>query len=163
MSKNGSPKTKRPSWWLFIVGGLGLVLALFIVTQVAGVFYAIIFPAPPPLPAEVTQLSHESNGHGVDEWLYGTDVDPCDILAYYQDRSNSCRVSDGVCGSNPIDVNAPGQHVARCSGMTSFSIFGMRWSVNIATGYTSESGGRTQFQLQREVLWSGGAIPTSTP
>jgi hypothetical protein len=144
-----------------LLSALGLILAIYIATQVLGVLYGIVFPPSAPLPAKAHEISHKNLAHGVDEWVYGTDQSGCEVLAYYQEHGGTCRVAPMNCGADIVaDVNTPGQHVAICSGESQFSIFALRWEVNIATGYRAN--GLTQFNLMREIFWTG-EVPRPTP
>jgi hypothetical protein len=169
-NKSGSPKPnaeqsdkiviRRPRLVL-LLGGVVLLLLFYIGTQVFGVLYGIVFPAQPPLPPDVHEITHENADYGFDTWLYGTDQDACEVVAFYATEGGRCLLSPGYCNTGTvIEVDTPGQHVARCSGEQEFSIFAMRWNAIIATG--DEFAGKTQFRLEREVFWSG-SIPKPTP
>jgi len=140
---------------LLLISVVAVIFALFIGTQVIGVLYAIVYPAQPPLFSDSRELRHTSDSYGVDEWLYATDEDACEVLSFYQAEAETCRVSPNDCSSG-----LPNQNVARCTGEKSFSIFAMKWEVNISTGdRTSE---KTIFSLSREIFWTG-SIPQSVP
>lgn len=149
---------------LLVIGGAALLLLLYLSTQVIGVLYAIVFPPLPPVPAEVRELRHENEDYGVDQWLYASDLEACEVVRFYQRLTDSCVIAPGRCGAgSEIDIQTPGQHIARCYGDQYFSIFAMRWRVNIATGNpNSEASGSTEFSLEREVYWTG-SIPQPTP
>jgi hypothetical protein len=150
-------------WKIIVLGVIALVLAVVIGTQVIGVLFVILFPPAPPLPANVTLVSHSNADYGVDEWLYTSNQNVCDVLIFYMERGGQCRIAPLQCGDNRTDdetltgVDSSGQHIARCVGETTTSIFAMRWQAVIATGSTPET--RAQFRLQREIFWSGQVPP----
>jgi hypothetical protein len=145
---------------LLALGAAALALAVFVATQVIGVLFAIVSPAAAPLPPDVTELRHENTTYGVDDWLYGTDHDACEILEFYRENGGTCQAAPFMCGEDVVlDVTSAGQNVGSCSADVEFSIFSMRWEVNIATGYRSD--GVTQFRLSREVFWFGSPPPRS--
>lgn len=159
-SREGRPVSLK----LILIGVLALVLAILIATQVIGVLYAIIFPPPPPVPADSTLTSHASSDYGVDEWLYTSKQDSCIVLDYYIAQGGVCRRSPGVCGqSTETETGGSGsnQHIARCVGITDFSIFALRWQAVIAS--TTRADAPTEFRLEREIFWSGGVPPLLEP
>jgi hypothetical protein len=142
---------------LLVLGAVALVLAVYIGAQVIGVLYGIIFPPPPPVPSNVTELTHTNEAHGVDDWLYGVDVPGCAVVKFYVDNGATCVIAPTMCNSQDTpSPNTPGQHVATCTGQSKFSIFAMKWEATIAEGYTTQ--GQTHFRLLREVYWTG-AVP----
>ncbi len=152
---DSSSTTRRP-WLIVLLGILALLLAVFVATQVIGVLYAIVFPANAPLPPDITESSHKNLAYGVDEWIYITDAEVCDIMAFYQEQADDCLINSIFCGDENPEIPMPGQHIGRCSGEVEFSIFAMRWEVIISTGDTREN---TQFLLAREVFWTGAVPP----
>ncbi len=169
-ANNGSPKPpvdrtdetalpqRRLPWGYLIFGMLGVALAIYVLTQVLGVLYGIVFPPMPPLPdVDLIELRHESDVYGVDEWLYGTQADACRVLRYYQSQGATCTYNQDVCDQIDASPEVAGQNVGRCVGEVEFSIFAMRWEANIAGGYVQDS--PTQFSLKREVFWTGSIPP----
>jgi hypothetical protein len=150
-------KFGNPSSLLTLVAGMVLIaLSVFAGIQVIGVLYGIIFPAEPPLPQSITQLEHSSEAYGVDEWVYSTPIDACEIVRFY-DSWGRCVFAPGMCrGRFKQDeiIITQGDNVAQCTGEINFSIFAMRWRSIIATGY--KNGDATRFRLSREVFWTGG-------
>jgi hypothetical protein len=145
-------------WRLIIVGGLALLLALVIGTQVIGVLYAMAFPPSPPLPDSVMLASHANPSYGVDDWVYQSSSDPCSVAVFYEAAGANCEVAPLWCDGNEYaTVYSANQHVARCFGTTPFSIFTMHWQVLIASG--SDSSTPTEFRLRREVSWVGAPSP----
>lgn len=152
---------RRPSRKLIVLGVIALALAFYIGTQVLGVLYGLISPPPAPAPAGVSELTHKNTGHGVDEWTYSTNLPACDVLQFYLSQNGTCDIAPTMC--NPAEEaspNTPGQHVANCHGLITFSIFAMKWEVNIASGYGGDA--PTRFMLSRQVYWSG-TPPEVTP
>jgi hypothetical protein len=150
-------------WKVIVLGLIALVLAVVIGTQVIGVLFVILFPPAPPLPANVTLVSHTNTDYGVDEWLYTSSQNVCDVLIFYMENGGQCRIAPLQCGDNRTDdesltgADSSGQHIARCVSETTASIFAMRWQVVIATGSTPDVW--AQFRLQREIFWSGQVPP----
>lgn len=154
-------------WMIIVLGAVALILAVVIGTQVLGVLYVIIFPPVPPLPGDVTLVSHINTDYGVDEWLYTSQQNSCDVLIFYTANGGECRIAPFQCGDNRTDdqtmtgENTPSQHIARCVGQTQASIFAMRWQIILATG--PDPATPTQFRLTREVFWSGQIPPMNIP
>ena len=147
---------------LIAIGIAALVFALFVGTQVLGVLVAILLPPAPPVPANLTEATHSSAAYGVDEWLYESTVPACDVLAFYQTQPDTvCSVAPLWCGDSSDQTLSgaavPGQHVARCQGITRFSLFAMRWQAVISTADTP--GYQTEFRLAREIFWTGDVPP----
>lgn len=148
---------------LIVIGIANLVFALFVGTQVLGVLVAILFPPSPPVPDNLTQVSHTSVAYGVGEWLYETPVSACDIVRYYQDQQGTCSIAPLWCGDDRSSdqsfsgVNTTGQHVARCYGVIRFSLFAMQWQAIIATADNPEY--QTEFRLVSEIFWTGDVPP----
>lgn len=151
---------------LLILGIIAVGLALVIGSQVIGVLYSIFFPPSPPLPKNVTEISHDNPTYGADDWLYNAVDKPCDVVAYYQSQGGNCRIAPLWCADErEADSTQSGhdsrhQNVARCTGNESFSIFSMHWQVTIATGDSEQF--PTLFRLNREVYWGGGIAPEVT-
>ncbi len=142
-----------------VVSILAVSLALVVGLQIISVLYAVLFPLTPPVPqAGVNLLDHSSAAYGVDEWLYGTQQDPCEVLAFYQQAQSqvSCRVAPGQCNAvlQRTDPLSPSDNIGSCTGAVYFSEFAMSWSVVIAGGYRDDSS-PTQFRVSREVYWLG--------
>ena len=156
--------TRRSPIFLLILGTL-FAVALMIGIQVFTVLYAIIFPPLPPLPDDSIEVSHENIDYGVDTWLYSSSQDACDILLFYHQQDVECRIAPSVCASGQFETQSSVSslsHVAECTGEVPFSIFAMRWNVNIAGGYASETA-PTQFNLSRQVFWTGAIPPQMNP
>jgi hypothetical protein len=160
-SSEAAPPKKRsplPIAVLLIAGGVVILVALFAV-QLLSILYAILFPPLPPLPASVTSIRHSSVSYGVDEWLYTADAEACAVFLFYQPLSQDCPLLPAACENiTPEEPLLPRTHIAQCSGSQYFSLFAMRWSVNIAAA--ENDGTKTIFSLMREVFW-GGQIPPS--
>jgi hypothetical protein len=150
---------------LVIILIVALVLALIISTQIIGVFYSILFPPNPPLFGNVQLVSHRSPDYGVDTWHYTAAVNPCEVVSYYESNGSTCSLAPYWCtGSVEADrpsANLTNDYVAECIGTQYFSIFAMRWIVNIAAGNNPDS--EAQFRLDREVFWSGVVPPRNIP
>jgi hypothetical protein len=164
MTSAGSPDEQ--SWkfpWLLILLAVILVLALVIGTQVIGVLVAILAPPEPPVPADAQQLSHSSQEQGVDEWVYGSDTNACEIVNFYRENNGVCVVDPVWCFDDQNLAPRAGsgwQPVATCSADVTFSIFVMRWYAEISAGHAD--GGQTHIELSREISWSG-SLPPENP
>jgi hypothetical protein len=158
-----APHQRTVPWRIIVVGIVALLLAVFIGTQVLGVLYVIVFPPVPPLPGDVTLVSHANTDYGVDTWLYDSRQKPCDVLTYYMNSGGECRLTPSECGDTKDkslvadDPSAAGQNIARCVGVSNVSIFAMRWMAIIATGPSSDL--PTEFRIEREVYWTGEVPP----
>jgi len=168
ISQEVAESTRRGvPWKIIVLAIVALGLGLVIGTQVIGVLYVILFPPLPPLPGEVTQVSHTNADYGVDEWLYTSRQNVCDVLNFYIEQGGQCRIAPLQCGDNRTDdesltgATTLGQHVARCVGETKASIFAMRWLAVIATGSNPDT--PTEFRLTREIYWSGQIPPIPQP
>ena len=149
---------------LFMLAGVLLVF-LVIGVQAFGILYSIVFPPMPPLPQNVTEVRHTNIDHGVDEWLYQTDQNACDVVQYFEIKGAQCHSTTPQCNIETSDetrFSTSGEHVATCIGQVQFNIFAYRWEANIADGYLS-SEGSTQFSLIREVFWTGSVPPRLDP
>ncbi|MEO8610323.1 MAG: hypothetical protein ABI690_20675 [Chloroflexota bacterium] len=152
---------------VILLGVIALLLAVFIGTQVLGVLYVIVFPPAPPLPGDLTLMSHTNTDYGVDDWLYDSRQKPCDIVTYYTNSGGQCRLALFQCGNTQAnstsenDQPLPGDNVARCVGESKISIFAMRWQANIATGPSADV--PTEFRISREIYWTGAAPPIPQP
>lgn len=141
---------------LLIAGAVIVVIALF-GAQLLSILFAILFPPMPPLPENITEIRHTNLSYGVDEWLYDSDARACEVVLFYWENGTDCPEVPVPCqGLAPDEPLLPRTHVAQCSGVQYFSLFAMRWSVNIAAD--SRDGSKTTFSLLREVFW-GGQIP----
>lgn len=145
-------------WRVLVSAGAALLLALLIGAQVIGVLYAIAFPPSPPVPDDVTLVSHVNPAYGVDDWVYSSTKDPCSLAVFYEAAGASCEISPLWCdGVEYTTVYRANQYVARCYGGNTFSIFVMHWQVVIASG--SDSSSPSEFRLRREISWVGASAP----
>jgi hypothetical protein len=151
---------------ILIAGLVGvLLICLIIGIQAFGILFSIVFPPFPPLPESVIEVRHTPVDHGVDEWVYQTQQNACDVVQYYEEAGGLCSFPSGSCqDESPDDIRliTSGQHVATCVGESQFNIFAYRWEANIADSYQSDDGG-TQFGLIREVFWTGAVPPRFDP
>lgn len=170
MSKAGDPnnqhenesapaKSRLKGALTLIAVAVALVTAFFVGVQVISVLSAILFPPTPPVVANATLISTTNHDYGVDDWVYETEVDACDVAAFYLEMGGVCRFPPATCGEITFEIPQYNQHVARCIGDVEFSIFAMRWRALISTG--DRNGSATVFRISREIYWTG-AIPPST-
>ena len=161
-ASDDSPSGKRSPILLILLGGI-LIVCLVIGVQAFGILYSIVFPPSPPLQDAVTEVRQTNIDHGVDEWCYETEQDACEVMRYYQSKNGQCSLAENACSENTeesVTFGTVGQHVATCIGAVEFNIFAYRWEANIADGY---QGGITQFNLLREVFWTGAVPPRLDP
>lgn len=144
--------------------GVLLIGSAVIGFQAFGILYSIVFPPKPPIPENVTEMRHTNIDYGVDDWVYGTEQDACQIVRFYRIQGAECQIIANICGGNNFEftMQTAGQHVATCIGTQDFSIFAMRWEANISTGYNNLNT-PTQFSLTREVFWTGDVPPALNP
>lgn len=129
-----------------LVGVAALVaLALFAGFHAVSILYGVIYPPDPPIFDHMTQVSHESEEHGVDTWRYLSDSTPDEIASFYRDQGANCQyraphtayVADSSVGMT-------------CDAITTFSIFSMNYEVVI----TPEKPDNVVI-VSREVYWIG--------
>jgi hypothetical protein len=164
-NQEGAPK-QYVSLRALILSVLTVLLALFVATQVIGVLYAIIFPPDGPvLPENILLISHEAESPGVDYWIYGTEQNSCDVMDFFRAQEGAtCRFVPYVCGGpdgRSFAQSTPAQQVGDCTGTMDFSIFSLRWHVNVSAHHYTD--GTTHFSVLREVRWFGAPSPTITP
>lgn len=161
MTSAGSPDdTGQKFPWPLIFLAAALILSLVIGAQIIGVLVAILAPPDPPLPADARQLSHSSREQGIDEWVYSSAANACEIVKFYRTNGGVCEVDPVWCFDSQNLAPRAGsgwQPVATCMADTTFSIFAMRWRARISAGHAE--GGQTQVELSREISWSGGLPP----
>jgi hypothetical protein len=151
-----APETPRRGFSPVILGVLAVLLfgAGILAVQLFGVIYGLVFPPDPPLPSGAAELRHDNLSYGVDDWLYGTTQDGCAVMDYYVAQGGACSITPGMCSTGAfVNPNVGTQNVGSCVADVSFSIFQMRWEVDVASGYSGEH--PTQFRLKREVYWIG--------
>ncbi len=136
---------------ILVIAIVGFLLALYIGTQVVGVLVGILFP---PLPLNVTLITHQSSEHGMDDWVYNANLSACGIIAFYQSIGADCDVPPESCQNDTRPLEAT------CTGASNFSIFAMRWEVTIRPGEGME---HTDLRLAREVFWTGAVPPREFP
>ncbi len=141
--------------WIPVVGLLvAFVFAIFVGARICPTLSGVVLPPDPPLPsgANITLLTRESKGVGLDEFLYGTDVHGCQIAQYYKTRLANCIYDpDSNCTSGGVPPLQAGvaNFIAQCTGADSFGAYRLTWTVYISTGYAEQ--GRTHFRVIREV------------
>jgi len=150
---------------ILLVGLVGVLLVFLVIGfQAFGILYSIVFPPMPPLPQNMIEVRHTTVDHGVDEWLYQTDQNACDVVQYYQEAGGICHfpTGDACITSDETRFNTSGQHIATCVGTEQFNMFVYRWEANIADSYQSDAGS-TKFTVLREVFWTGAVPPRLDP
>ena len=161
MSSSGSPETEPRTARRLSLVTLIILAAVTIPTIIVGfnllrVIYGVIMPPPPPLPPDVTQISHESEAYGVDKWRYSAAQTPCELAEYYISIGVTCSLAPMQCGSS-IDTETYGLDtslVARCRGAADFSVFHSQWAAEIARDNTSPDAPAI-LDIEREVYWIG--------
>lgn len=134
---------------LFFGGGaLLLCVALVVGWQVFGVFFGILLPPTPPVPANATEIRHHSAAYGQDEWVYAVAQPACEVAQYYVDLG-VCPLPRS-CATNRDLLN--GQTLATCAAWQAFSIFDMYWQAEIQAGALP---GSARMTLTRRIYWGG--------
>lgn len=157
---DNSPKSSRLRGALILASlAVALGAAFFVGVQVFGILFAILFPPMPPVLADANLVSSTNHDYGVDDWVYETDINACDVAAFYLEAGGTCRFPPATCSDITFVIPQTNQHIARCIGDMEFSLFAMRWRALIATG--DQSGAPTIFRISREIFWTG-EIPPAT-
>ena len=154
---NGAAPNGKPGLplWMPLLGLLGAFLfAVFIGARICPTLYSVVLPPEPPLPdGQNTLLLHEAKGTGLDEYLYSTSQDGCNVAQYYKTLLTNCVYDpDAGCASNPHTlplVNADGIYIGQCSGTQTVGAFHVRWTVYISTAYREN--GLTHYRVIREI------------
>ncbi len=147
-------KKGRPPLLAIVLLIAVLGLAFYIGTNVLSVLFAVVSPPLPPVPPDLTQVSHTSEAYGVDQWKYVTTGDACTLVKYVQDNGGDCRIVPLGCGENRAfapNLDVQNTIVARCEGQMSFSIFNEQWWSLV----TYAKDGSPQLEVNREVYWLG--------
>lgn len=136
-----------------------IIFGLFVLIQVSGVLYALLFPPDGPArPQNTAELSRRNEGYGVDQWLYGTTQDPCLIIEHFGAAGGVCQTAPLMCGEARMAQSTPAQQVGSCSGEMRFSLFALRWEVRVSRNNPGDW--PTQFTLRREVYWTTSNLPS---
>lgn len=161
VTETSHPATEQQKGGLsgFMIGCaiLFFIAALIISLEVFGVISGILFPPDAPIPPNSEQTDHTNLEFGVDSWSYTTTESPCQVIQFYENNQSTCTLSGDYCKGPTFD--SPGyslDSVATCIGTDDFSVFGLRWTVEIST-QVRRGIETTHFDLLREILWSGPA------
>ncbi len=154
-----------PPLWVILLALAVLVFAVFVGVGVFRALSGLIFPPSPPLPDSVTAVEHENLAHGRDLWRYESALNPCELVAFYEQQNSTCTLSvPSTCDGttyNSLDYSV--ESFATCTGQGTYSIYGLRWELTVDVAWSRE-GETTYFDLMRETLWSGPPpVATSTP
>lgn len=135
--------------------GVGLVVvALIAGVPVIGALYALIAPPEPPVPAAQTLIRRweRSVGAGIEERLYGSSSDPCDLIRFYT-MQGTCEwlIADACAAGDPAgdSPSLERAEIAVCYGSAPYSGFAQRWRAVIATGYDAPYPTRLRLASQR--------------
>jgi hypothetical protein len=143
-----------PVWIPLLALVAAFVVAMLVAIRICPTLTALVIPPDPPLPPVATTLKlHETKVVGVDEWVYSTDAEGCEVAQFYVARVGNCVYDpDSGCngpsrapGGNPISP----LHVVRCQGNQSFGLYRVDWTVYVTTGIPE--GGRTSLRVIRTV------------
>lgn len=94
------PRVLIPLWVALAGMVVALILAGIIMSNVLKPLISLIFPATPdlPLPAGVIELEEVGDPLTSDgEWLYGVEMDGCQVVQFYLDAGARCRLTPFVC------------------------------------------------------------------
>lgn len=164
-SKHDEESANSRSPLLFVLLAGVVIVSLIIGIQAFGILYSIVFPPLPPLPNNVTEVRHDNIAYGVDDWLYHSSSDACDIVQFYEDAGGTCRVVANQCVNGEAvtsSTSRSSQQVAFCTGDVTFSLFAYRWEANIAASSRYDDT-QAEFNLLREVFWTGAVPPRLDP
>jgi hypothetical protein len=153
----GTRKSTALPIWMPLVGLLSaFVLAIAVGATICPTLSALIFPPGPRLPTTgpVHEISHQSEGTGLDEWVYGTDLSGCAVAQFYMDWLKNCVYDPSVGCKNGADGSLivpqeDGYHVVQCMGKQVVGSDTLAWTVYVSSGYSK--GDKTVFRLIREV------------
>jgi hypothetical protein len=151
--------------WVLIVIAVVLLIAILAFAQpFITILYNIVIPPRPPTPQNAVETRHSNFDYGVDEWWFAVEDDPCDVLDFYQQIGVVCTVTPLQC--NRIEETTENfttldRLVARCSGVSNFSLFSMDWWVLVTRNPSNFS--QTELDVWREINWlSTAPLPAST-
>ncbi len=138
-----------------IIAVLVLVFSVVVGPRAVGVLYALAAPPDAPVPDGLNRVSHTSETHGVDSWVYNSNsVNACEVVQFYQGLGGTCQLEPGWCNEGDSNVTELyTQPVATCSGSSAFSIFSMRWQAEIVAGYRGQA--YSQVDVSRSIFWTG--------
>jgi hypothetical protein len=152
---------RSPSVMLVLLLIAGVAMAIYFGTNVLGVLFGMLAPPLPPLPAGLTEVSHESESYGVDLWTYTSADEPCGIALQFQETT-LCSYAPMQCGALQEVPNYGFETniIARCTGSQEFSIFTMEWNARV---YRVSADGSSKVELEREVFWIGNGTQSQSP
>jgi hypothetical protein len=147
----------RSAWMWLGVLFLSIICSLVVGLQVISVLISIASPPKPPIPSNAQEFSYRETAYGVDEWRYSLSQSACEVAQFYSEQGAICIFTYDC--NNPASISTTSE-IARCEKTQPFSQFLMKWQVIVLSGLTSDE---TQIRLNREVIWSGQIVLTSTP
>lgn len=165
MSNSGSPSPsadlkaakQRGGWFGVILAALILVLGVLLVSQFIPILYGVLFPPEAPTPVGVIELTRDSTAYGFDTVVYASPEDACRTTRFYLSQGASCSVAPQMCDSGFAPQGlTPATQIARCTADVPFSIFTMRYTVEIIAGYGRQTPDQpSRLRMEREIFWSG--------
>jgi hypothetical protein len=105
----------------------------------------------------VVELSREPAAYGFDTAVYASPDDACRTTRFYLSQGASCTVAPQLCDSGFVPEGlTPATQVARCTADVPFSIFTLRYTVEIIAGYQRQTPDQpTRLRMERETFWTG--------
>ncbi len=152
--QESSAASRRPPLLALILLLAVVAVAVYIGTNVLTVLFAVIAPPAPPMPSNMVEATHVSDGYGVDRWTYTSTGDACQLVQYILDNGGVCHVAPMQCGEYRElheDFTIVDSVVARCDGQIPFSIFNQQWWAIV----TRQPPDKIQLEVNREIFWIG--------
>jgi hypothetical protein len=156
---DAAPARGRPSLLLIVALIVVVGISFLLGRQLVGVLVTVLSPPDAPLPEGASVVSHDNQGHGVDDWTLSVPVDACTATQFYIDNGAQCVVSPLQCGTGSGGLTSDAAMIARCYGQYDVSIFSLRYEAIIGRGNAPDV---STVRIVREMLWSGAGSNTGT-
>ncbi|MBZ0299234.1 MAG: hypothetical protein K8J31_05830 [Anaerolineae bacterium] len=156
------PEESGVPWVALLLGVVALIVVALIGPRLIGVLLAVISPPEPPLPPDVHLLDYSRETYGDDTWIYGTEQDTCDLVAFFRQQGALCPLVPLRCAQGEqerVQSQDTKDLVALCEANVEFSIFAMHWRFEVPL--RSAPGPMLEFTLSRRVFWTGLLPPES--
>jgi hypothetical protein len=133
------PRMVIPLWVALSGMAVALVLAVLILSRVAGPLFGLLFPADVPVPDGSQKVEHIKPEKGSEYWIYRTSVPGMEVAKFYEDEGGTCHYLVQTTGdeTRPEGVS---YSVARCRGKSDSGGLTTSWEVFIAEGYAEDEG-----------------------
>jgi len=131
--------------WVALAGMvLALIIAVIIMANVLRPLINLVFPSKPKLalPADVIELKKVEKPRTSDgEWLYGVNMDGCQLAKFYMDQGATCNFAPFICDGEGTDFTnqfaavKEVQSIGTCELSKSGVADSFSWQMLISTGY----------------------------